>query len=207
MSRYLITSHVAALAVGILLSTSQITSAADSQRVRVRGDIASLSGDTLVVKTREGADQTIALKPEWKVGGIKKASVEDIKPGDFVGIASLPNQDGGDGALEVLIFPAAMKGTGEGSRPWDLKPNSSMTNATVAKAVKSVDGHTVTLTYQGKEKTISISDDTPIVTFTAAGKSDLTPGAHVIVMGEKAADGTVSAAQVTVGTNGIVPPM
>lgn len=207
MSRYLNTSHVAALAVGILLSTSHVTSAADAERVRVRGDIASLTGDTLVVKTREGADQTIALKPEWKVGGIKKASVEDIKPGDFVGIASLPKQDGGDGALEVLIFPAAMKGTGEGSRPWDLKPNSSMTNATVAKAVKSVDGHTVTLTYQGKEKTISISDDTPIVTFTAAQKSDLTPGAHVIVMGEKAADGTVSAAQVTVGTNGIVPPM
>ncbi|WP_018901855.1 DUF5666 domain-containing protein [Rhizobium sp. 2MFCol3.1] len=207
MSRYLITSHVAALAVGILLSTSQITLAADAQRVRVRGDIASLTGDTLVVKTREGADQTITLKPEWKVGGIKKASVEDIKPGDFVGIASLPKQDGGDGALEVLIFPAAMKGTGEGSRPWDLKPNSSMTNATVAKAVKSVDGHTVTLTYQGKEKTISISNDTPIVTFTAAQKSDLTPGAHVIVMGQKAADGTVSAAQVTVGTNGVVPPM
>jgi hypothetical protein len=70
----------------------------------------------------------------------------------------------------VLIFPAAMKGTGEGNRPWDLKPNSSMTNATVAKAVKSVDGHSVTLTYQGKEKTISIADDTPIVTFTSAGK-------------------------------------
>ncbi|MBB3964325.1 DUF5666 domain-containing protein [Rhizobium metallidurans] len=207
MSRYLNTSHVAALAVGILLGTSHVTSAADPRNVRVRGDVASLTGDTLVVKTREGADQTVTLKPDWKVGGIRKASVDDIKPGDFVGIASLPRQDGGDGALEVLIFPAAMKGTGEGSRPWDLKPNSSMTNATVAKAVKSVDGHTVTLTYQGKEKTISIADDTPIVTFTAARKSDLTPGAHIIVMGEKASDGTVSAARVTVGTNGIVPPM
>ncbi|WP_283195922.1 DUF5666 domain-containing protein [Rhizobium sp. AN80A] len=207
MSRYLNTSHVAALAVGILLGTSHVTSAADPQNVRVRGDVASLTGDTLVVKTREGADQTVTLKPDWKVGGIRKASVDDIKPGDFVGIASLPRQDGGDGALEVLIFPAAMKGTGEGSRSWDLKPNSSMTNATVAKAVKSVDGHTVTLTYQGKEKTISIADDTPIVTFTAAQKSDLTPGAHIIVMGEKASDGTVSAARVTVGTNGIVPPM
>lgn len=207
MSRYLNTSHVAALAVGILLGTSHVTSAADPRNVRVRGDVASLTGDTLVVKTREGADQTVTLKPDWKVGGIRKASVDDIKPGDFVGIASLPRQDGGDGALEVLIFPAAMKGTGEGSRPWDLKPNSSMTNATVAKAVKSVDGHTVTLAYQGKEKTISISDDTPIVTFTTAEKSDLTPGAHIIVMGEKASDGTVSASRVTVGTNGIVPPM
>ena len=183
MSRYLNASHVAALAVGILLSTSHVTSAADAERVRVRGDIASLTGDTLVVKTREGADQTVTLKPEWRVGGIKKASVEDIKPGDFVGIASLPKQDGGDGALEVLIFPAAMKGTGEGSRPWDLKPNSSMTNATVAKAVKSVDGHTVTLTYQGQEKTISTSADTPNVSITTSQKTARKAVGHVLLLG------------------------
>ncbi|KQV73083.1 DUF5666 domain-containing protein [Rhizobium sp. Root1220] len=207
MSRKFNTSMAAALAAGILVIASQTASAEDAQRVRVRGAIESLSGDTLVVKTREGADQTVMLKPGWKVAGIAKASVEDIKPGDFVGVASLPSADGGDGALEVLIFPAAMKGTGEGSRPWDLKPNSTMTNATVAKAVKSVNGHSITLTYQGKEKTISIADDTPIVTFAPAGKTDLTPGARVIVMGEKSTDGAVSAAQVTVGTNGVVPPM
>ncbi len=120
---------------------------------------------------------------------------------------SLPKAGGGDGALEVLIFPAAMKGTGEGSHPWDLKPNSTMTNASVAKAVKAVDGHAITLTYQGKEKTISIADDTPIVTFTPAGKADLVVGARVIVMGEKAPDGTLSAANIAVGTNGVVPPM
>jgi hypothetical protein len=207
MSRNLSFSMAAALAACALAITTQAVSAADAQRVRVRGAIERLNGNTLIVKTREGTDQTVSLKPDWKVGGIKKASVEDIKPGDFVGVASLPRTDGGDGALEVLIFPAAMKGTGEGSRPWDLKPNSTMTNATVAKAVKAVDGHTITLTYQGKEKTISIADDTPIVTFTPAGMADLTPGARVIVMGEKATDGTISATQVTVGTNGVVPPM
>jgi hypothetical protein len=191
----------------VALAVSQTAYAQDAQRVRVRGAIESLKGDTLVVKTREGSDQTIALKSGWKVGGIKNASVEDIKPGDFVGVASAAKADGGDGALEVLIFPAAMKGTGEGSRPWDLQPNSTMTNATVAKAVKAVDGHTITLTYEGKEKTISIADKTPIVTFAPAGKDDLKPGARVIVMGEKAADGSVSAAQVIVGTNGVVPPM
>ena len=207
MSRDFNSSAAAILAVGFVVIASQTAFAADTQRVRVRGAIESLSGNTLVVKTREGAEQTVSLKPDWKVGGIKKASVEDIKPGDFVGVASVPRADGGDGALEVLIFPAAMKGTGEGSRPWDLKPNSTMTNATVAKAVKAVDGHSITLTYQGKEKTISITDDTPIVTFTPAGKADLTPGARVIVRGKKATDGTISAAQVTVGTNGVVPPM
>jgi len=192
-------------AVGFLAIASHGAIAQEAQRVR--GAIESLSGNTLVVKTREGTEQTVILKPDWKVRGIKKASVEDIKPGDFVGVASLPKADGGDGALEVLIFPAAMKGTGEGSRPWDLKPNSTMTNATVAKAVKAVDGHTITLPYQGKEKTISIAGDTPIVTFAPAGKADLVAGARVIVMGEKAPDGTVSAANVTVGTNGVVPPM
>ena len=191
----------------LALAASPPAYAQEAQRIRIRGAIESLTGDTLVVKTREGSDQTIALKSGWKVGGIKNASVEDIKPGDFVGVASAAKADGGNGALEVLIFPAAMKGTGEGSRPWDLQPNSTMTNATVANAVKAVDGHTITLSYQGKEKTISIADKTPIVTFAPAGKDDLKPGARVIVMGEKAADGSVSAAQVIVGTNGAVPPM
>ncbi|CCM77728.1 hypothetical protein [Rhizobium mesoamericanum] len=182
-------------------------SALGQEAQRVRGTVESLIGNTLVVKTREGTDQTVILKPDWKVRGITKASVEDIKLGDFVGVVSLPKADGGDGALEVLIFPTAMKGTGEGTHPWDLKPNSTMTNATVAKAVKAVDGHTITLTYQGKEKMISIAGDTPIVTFTPAGKADLGAGARVIVMGEKAPDGTLSAANVTVGTNGVVPLM
>ncbi|EPE95954.1 hypothetical protein RGCCGE502_23930 [Rhizobium grahamii CCGE 502] len=205
MSHILKTSTALIWAAGVLTIASHVTLAQEAQRVR--GAIESLSGNTLVVKTREGTEQTVTLKPDWKVRGIKKASVEDIKPGDFVGVASLPKAEGGDGALEVLIFPAAMKGTGEGSRPWDLKPNSTMTNATVAKAVKAVDGHMITLTYQGKEKTISIADDTPIVTFAPADKTDLVAGARVIVMGQKAPDGTVSATNVTVGTNGVVPPM
>ena len=93
-------------------------------------------------KVREGPDAALALESGWKVTGVTKASVEDIKPGDFVGIASLPTAAGGDGAVEVLVFPPAMKGTGEGSYPWDLKPKSTMTNATVSNAVKDVDGRT-----------------------------------------------------------------
>ncbi|MBB3525189.1 DUF5666 domain-containing protein [Rhizobium sp. BK456] len=189
------------------LAALQAAQAQDGNRIRVRGAIESFSGDSLVVKTREGGDETITLKAGWKVGGIKKASVEDIKPGDFVGVASLPKGSGPDGAIEVLIFPASMKGTGEGNRPWDAQPNSQMTNATVSNAVKSVDGHTITLTYQGKEKTITIADATPIVTLAPANKDDLKAGAGVIVTGEKAADGSISASQVAVGLNGITPPM
>ena len=200
------TAAIGGLAALISLATVAAAQA-EGTKIRVRGTVTSLEGSTLVVKTREGEMATIALKDGWKVGGITKASIDDIKPGDFVGIASLKKADGGDGALEVLIFPAAMKGTGEGSYAWDLKPDSSMTNATVADAVKDVDGRTVTVTYHGKEKKISIPDGTPVVTFAAATVADLTAGATVFVPSEKAADGSISSGQVVVGTGGVVPPM
>ncbi|MBB3145479.1 hypothetical protein FHS21_001891 [Phyllobacterium trifolii] len=177
-----------------------------AEQIHVRGSIVSYSASTLKVKTREGDTVDVALADDWKVSSVANAKVTDIKPGDFVGIASLPKQGGGDGALEVLIFPPALKGAGEGSYGWDLKPNSSMTNATVANAVKDVDGRTVTVSYHGKEKKISIPDGTPVVTFAPATKDDLVPGAIVFVPAEKAATGTI-AHQVLVGKNGVVPPM
>ena len=135
----------------------------------MRGTVSKFEGSTLTVKTREGEVDVIELAPGWNVSGVAKASVDDIKAGDFVGIASVPTAEGGDGALEVVIFPAALKGTGEGSRAWDLQPNSSMTNGTVADAVTGIEGRTVTLTYNdGQEKKISIPGGTPIVTFAPA---------------------------------------
>ena len=179
-----------------------------AENVRVRGTIVGLEGSTLTVKTREGPNTAVALTPGWKVAGIAKASVEDIKPGDFVGIASLPTTAGGDGAVAVLVFPPAMKGTGEGSYPWDLKPKSSMTNATVTNAVKGVDGRTLDLSYSGgKEKKISIPDGTPIVTFGPATEADLKPGATVFVPAQRGDDGALAAGFVAVGTNGVAPPM
>lgn len=192
---------------GMLIAATVGFSAHAADQIRVRGTVESLDGSTLSVKTREGTDAKIMLKDGWKVSSVAKASVNDIKEGDFVGIASLPTADGGNGALEVLIFPAAMKGTGEGSYAWDLKPNSSMTNATVANAVKSVDGHTLTVTYKGGEKKISIPEGTPVVTFAPAEVADLKSGATVFVPSEKASDGSISTSRVVVGTNGIVPPM
>jgi hypothetical protein len=179
---------------------------AKANRINVRGSIVSYRGTTLQVKTREGEALDVTLADGWQVSSVAKADVTDIKPGDFVGIASLPKEGGGDGALEVLIFPPALKGTGEGSYGWDLKPNSSMTNATVADAVKDVDGRTVTVSYRGKEKKISIPEGTPVVTFAAATKDDLVPDAVVFIPAEKTADGTI-AHQLLVGKNGVVPPM
>lgn len=192
---------------GALIAITVGFSAKAADQLRIRGTVESLDGNTLSVKTREGTDAKIMLKDGWKVSSVAKASITDIKEGDFVGIASLPTADGGNGALEVLIFPAAMKGTGEGSYAWDLKPNSSMTNATVANSVKSVDGHTLTVTYKGGEKKISIPDGTPVVTFASAVEADIKSGATVFVPSEKAADGSMSSGRIVVGTNGVVPPM
>jgi hypothetical protein len=199
--------------IGTALALAALVGAAPSpvqaaENVRVRGTIASLDAATLSVKTREGPTSAVALKPGWRVTGVAKASAEDIKPGDFVGIASLPTAAGGDGAVEVLIFPAAMKGTGEGSYPWDLKPKSTMTNATVTNAVKDVEGRTLTLSYSGgQEKKIAIPEGTPIVTFGPATEADLKPGATVFVPAQRGEDGGLATGFVVVGTNGVVPPM
>jgi hypothetical protein len=190
-----------------LLGIGAVSAAQAAENVRVRGTVVGLEGSTLTVKTREGPTSALALKSGWKVMGVAKASLEDIKPGDFVGIASLPTSAGGDGAVEVLVFPPAMKGTGEGSYPWDLKPKSTMTNATVTNAVKEVDGRTLDLSYSGGEKKISVPMGTPIVTFGPATEADLKPGATVFVPAQRGDDGALATGFVVVGTNGVVPPM
>jgi hypothetical protein len=198
----------AALAVATALATLAVsTSALAADGVRVRGTVVSVTGDTLLVKSREGADVSIKLNLGWKAGGIAKAKLGDIKKGDFVGIASLPGASGPDGALEVLIFPPAMRGTGEGSYGWDLKPNSSMTNGAVSEAVQSVDGTTVNVVYHGQSKKIAIAPNTPIVTFAPAVNADVKPGATVFVPADRADDGKLSTTRVVVGKDGIVPPM
>jgi len=177
-----------------------------AEQIHVRGSIVTYSGSALKVKTREGETVDVTLADGWNLASVANAAVTDIKPGDFIGIASLPSAGGGDGAIEVLIFPPAMKGAGEGSYGWDLKPNSSMTNATVADAVKGVDGRTVTVSYHGNEKKIAIPDGTPVVTIAPATKDDLVPGAVVFIPAEKSPSGPL-AHQVLVGKNGVVPPM
>ena len=190
-----------------LATLAASTPALAADGVRVRGTVVSVTGDTLLVKSREGADVSIKLNMGWKAGGIAKAKLADIKQGDFVGIASLPDASGPDGALEVLIFPPAMRGTGEGSYGWDLKPNSSMTNGAVSEAVQSVDGTTVNVVYHGQSKKIAIAPNTPIVTFAPAVNADVKPGAVVFVPADRADDGKLSTTRVVVGKDGVVPPM
>src|SRR5438874_11979984 len=109
---------------------------------RVRGTIESVNGDTMQVKSRSGEDVKLHIASDVNVSGITRISLADIKAGSFVGATTVPGPDGGANAVEVHVFPESMRGTGEGSRPYDLKPNSSMTNATVSESVVGNDGHT-----------------------------------------------------------------
>ncbi|MES0055054.1 hypothetical protein NKJ66_15690 [Mesorhizobium sp. M0078] len=189
------------------LAGASMVAAQAAEAVRIRGTVTAFAGATLTVKTREGATDAIALAEGWKISGVAKADAGDIKQGDFLGIASVSKADGGSGALEVVIFPAALKGAGEGDRPWDLEPNSRMTNGTVAD-VTEIAGRTVTLTYDnGQKKQIAIPQTTPVVTFAPATPAHLKPGAVVFVNAERGSDGKLTAGRVVVGTNGVIPPM
>ena len=143
--------------------------------------------------------------PRW--WGVTKAAIGDIKSGTFIGCAAVPQPDGTLKALEVTVFPASMNGTGEGSYAWDLTPTSTMTNGTVSGVVVS-NGRVMTVNYQGGEKKIYVPRDVPIVRLQPENDhSLLKPGAHVLVMPAKAADGMLSAGRINVGENGTVPPM
>jgi hypothetical protein len=174
---------------------------------RVRGAIDAVNGDVLTVKSRAGEDVKLHMAGDIKVVGITKISMADIKVGSFIGATTVPGPDGKQNAVEVHVFPEAMRGTGEGSRPWDLKPNSTMTNATVAQSVASNDGHSLTVKYKDGEKKVEVTPDTAVVTYVPADKSDLKPGAQVIAFMKQLPDGSFETSRVSVGRDGLTPPM
>jgi hypothetical protein len=174
---------------------------------RVRGTIEGVDGDVISVKSRSGEDVKLHMTGDIKVVGIIKISLADIKVGSFVGATTVPGPDGSQNAVEVHVFPEDMRGTGEGSRPYDLRPNSSMTNATVAESVVGNDGKTLLIRYKGGEKKVVVGVDTPVVTYAPADKSDLKAGAKIIAFMKKLPDGSLETNRVSVGRDGLTPPM
>jgi hypothetical protein len=192
----------AALA-GLVLAASAM---AQSPPTRLRGTISAIDGKTVTIATREGTSVNVKLADNWAVAMVTPISAADIKPNSFVGVASM-GSDANRTALEVLVFPEAMRGTGEGHYPWDLQPESMMTNATVATVAPGGDGQTLKLDYKGGTQTIKVKPGTPVVTFAPGTPADAKVGAKVFTGAQKAADGTFTAARLAVGKDGFTPPM
>jgi len=200
------TRRLLAGATLIAALTVSSVSAQQPQTQRVRGTIEKVDGNTLSVKARDGAVLTVALASNATVIGVVKASLSDIKEGSYIGSGAMPQADGSQKAIEVHIFAETQRGTGEGHRPWDGAPNSTMTNGTAGNAVAGVDGSVITVKYKDGEKKLIVAPGTPIVQYVVGEKSELKPGASInITNAVKKPDGTFEAARVNVGRDGVVP--
>jgi hypothetical protein len=173
---------------------------------RIRGTIDSVQAHSMQVTSRTGQKMTVALASDVGVTAIVATKITDIQPNSYIGTAALPQPDGTLKALEVQVFPESMRGVGEGHRPWDLGPQSSMTNGTVGDVVGTA-GRTLTLRYKGGEQKVMVPENAPIITYAPATTAMLTPGAHVIITAVQKPDGSVVATRVGVGKDGLVPPM
>lgn len=204
--RLILFRSVASLAMVAAVSALAIAQQAPVP-TRVRGAIESVDADTMTVKARSGEIFKLRMAGDLRVSGVVKAQLSDIKLGSFIGATTVPGPDGAPKAVEIHIFPEDMRGTGEGSRSWDLKPNSSMTNATVSESSVSTDGHSLLVKYKGGEKRVDITPDTPIVTFVPGDKSELKAGAKVIATVKQLPDGSLETSRVSIGRDGLTPPM
>ena len=195
------------IAVAVMASSLYAVAQQPPTPSRVRGTIEAVDGDVLAVKSRSGEDFKLHMAGDMRLVGISRISLDDIKVGSFIGTTTVPGPDGGASAVEVHVFPENMRGTGEGSRPFDLRPNSTMTNATVTQSVVGNEGHTLTVKYKDGEKKVVVSPETPVVTYVPADKSELKAGAKVIAFIRKLPDGSYEAKRISVGLNGLTPPM
>ena len=195
------TAVVSALA---LLLGASIATAQAPPMVRVRATIESVDGAMLTAKARDGATMKIKLADNAPVNEVVKASLSDIKPNSFVAVTGMPQPDGSQKAVAVVIFPEAMRGVGEGHRPWDYESNSTMTNATVDNEVTGVNGQTLTVKYKDGEQKIVVTPTTEITTFAKKSAADLKPGQKIFIPGaKKLPDGTLEAPNLAYGDYGV----
>jgi hypothetical protein len=189
------------------VATTAVAQAPANPPLRLRGTLEKLDGQTLTMKTRTGENMTVRLADNFVVVGLEKASVGDIGNGKFIGTTTVGERNGALVALEVHIFPEDMRGTGEGHYPWDLRPESKMTNANVASVVSMGKDHVLTVQYKGGEQKVLVPETATVVQYIHSDRSQLVPGAPIFVISQKQPDGSLTAARVNVGLNGQIPPM
>jgi hypothetical protein len=198
---------LAAVLATISFATVTLSQTSAAKPQRIRGQIVSLDGEALKVQSRTGETVGISVKPDVLVTALKAIQLSEIKPGSFVGTAATTGADGKLTASEVLVFPEAARGAGEGHYPWDLGPNSTMTNANVDAVVEGNNGRELTLSYKGGSNTVTVPDNVPIVTFAPATRDDLLPGKKVFVVATPLEQGRFEALRVVVEKEGVAPPM
>jgi hypothetical protein len=202
----IVSRHVAAVLL-LWVAAAPVFAQQPPTPTRVRGTIESVDGDTINVKSRTGDMVKLHVSEQVRIVDIVKISLADIKEGSFIGSAGMPQPDGSQKAIEVHLFPEAQRGTGEGFRPFDLQPNSTMTNATVTQTVVGNDGKTLTVRYKGGEKKIIVAPDTPVVTYEPGQRAELVAGAKIFATVAAQPDGGLETSRVSVGRNGLTPPM
>lgn len=199
--------RIALLAAFTLAVAPALAKAAPLATARATIETISADGATLGVRTRAAEEQTVHLGPKTRFVLVVPATLADVKPGTFVGVAAVPGEGAELKAMEVHIFPEAMRGSGEGFRPFDLAPKSSMTNGNISARVNAATGPKLTVTYKGGEQTIVVDPKTPIVALQAGARTDLKKGGAIVTRGPKQDDGSIDAAFVLIGKDGLVPPM
>ena len=199
---FLVALFIAALALPAFAQTPPATTP-----VRVRGTVDKLDGQNLTIKSREGQQVMVSLAPNVAISYLVKKSLADIKAGDFVASTSTKGTDGKNHSVELRIFPEELRGAGEGQYAWDLAPESLMTNATVSGVSGAPKGQTLNVTYKGGESELVVGPDTPIFGYGTGDLSLMKPGAAVFIVAQKQADGSLTAARVTVEKDGVKPPM
>ncbi len=196
------------LIAGFSLAATLMAGAAWAQEAPMtitRGTIGSFSGQTLETKSRNGQSIQVALTPKTAVLVANTATLADVKPNSYVGIAAAPLPDGTLKALEVTIIDESLRGLGDGHYGWDLSGGNTMTNGAVG-SVQTTNGRTMVINYKGGTKTVVVPDDVPVVTIKPADNAVLLPGARVVVFSPKGA-ASITADAVIAGANGTVPPM
>jgi len=192
--------------LALVLATSAF---AQTPPTRIRGQIEKVDGSMLTIKARDGSMMNVKLADNARITAMVKASPADIKPGSFIGVTAMPQEDGSQKAIGLHIFMDAQRGVvPEGFRPWDREPGSTMTNANVDTKVASVDGDTIVVKYKDGEKKVIVPPNTPVVAFAPGSSDDLKPGAMMIIFAaQKQPDGSFVAPAINVGRAGAAPPM
>ncbi len=190
-------------AVAWLLAVASVWA---QQTVRVSGTVEGFDGYVLTIKSAELGEVKINLVDNPTIFDVTKATIADVKPGSYVGVGAMPQPDGSQRAIQVTVLAESQRGLSEGHRPWDARPNSTMTNGSVDQTVKSVDGRTMIVKYKGGEQKIVVPPEAVIRAYVPGDKSELKPRAHVaIIRALKRPDGSLEASRVNVGRGEVVP--